>query len=131
MASLKHPEHLKYTKTDEWVRVEGDQATIGITDYAQDQLGDIVYIELPWDQGAQVSHEAKFGDIESVKATSELISPVSGEVVKSNDELKDKPELINDSPYENGWMLVVKMSNPDEVDSLMSAEEYKAYLQDR
>jgi glycine cleavage system H protein len=131
MASLKHPEHLKYTKTDEWVRVEGDQATIGITDYAQDQLGDIVYVELPWDQGASVSHEAKFGDIESVKATSELISPVSGEVVKANDELKDQPELINDSPYENGWMLVVKITNPDEVDSLMSAEEYKAYLQDR
>ncbi len=131
MASLKHPEHLKYTKTDEWVRVEGDQATIGITDYAQDQLGDIVYIELPWDQGASVSHEAKFGDIESVKATSELISPVSGEVVKANDELKDQPELVNDSPYENGWMLVVKMTNPDEIDSLMSAEEYKAYLQGR
>jgi glycine cleavage system H protein len=131
MASLKHPEDLKYTKTDEWVRVEGDQATIGITDYAQDQLGDIVYIELLWDQGAQVSHETKFGDIESVKATSELVSPVSGEVVKANDELKDKPELINDSPYENGWMLVVKMSNPDEVNSLMGAEEYKAYLQGR
>ena len=131
MASLKHPEHLRYSKTDEWVRVEGDQATIGISDYAQDQLGDIVYIELPWDQGASVSHETKFGDIESVKATSELVSPVSGEVVKANDELKDQPELINDSPYENGWMLVVKMSNPDEVDILMSAEEYKAYLQDR
>jgi glycine cleavage system H protein len=131
MASLKHPEHLKYSKTDEWVRLEGDQATIGITDYAQDQLGDIVYIELPWDQGASVSHDDKFGDIESVKATSELFSPVSGEVVKANDELKDQPELINDSPYEDGWMLVVKMSNPDEVDSLMSAEEYEAYLQDR
>ena len=131
MASLKHPEDLKYTKTDEWVRVEGDQATIGITDYAQDQLGDIVYIELPWDQGAQVSHETKFGDIESVKATSELVSPVSGEVVKANDELKDKPELINDSPYENGWMLVVKMSNPEEVNGLMGAEEYNDYLQGR
>jgi glycine cleavage system H protein len=131
MASLKHPEHLKYSKTDEWVRVEGDQATIGITDYAQDQLGDIVYIELPWDQGASVSREGKFGDIESVKATSELISPVSGEVVKANDELKDQPELVNDSPYENGWMLVVKMSNPDEVDSLMSAGEYNAYLEGR
>ena len=131
MASLKHPENLKYSKTDEWVRVEGDQATIGITDYAQDQLGDIVYIELPWDQGASVSHEAKFGDIESVKATSELISPLSGEVVSSNQELKDQPELINDSPYENGWMLVVKMANPDEVASLMSAEEYETYLQGR
>jgi len=131
MASLKHPEYLKYSKTDEWVHVEGDQATIGITDYAQDQLGDIVYVELPWDQGASVSHETKFGDIESVKATSELISPISGEVVKANDELKDQPELINDSPYEDGWMLVVKMTNPDEVDSLMSAEEYNAYLQGR
>jgi len=131
MASLKHPENLKYSKTDEWVRVEGDQATIGITDYAQDQLGDIVYIELPWDQGADLSHETKFGDIESVKATSELISPISGEVVSANQELKDKPELINDNPYEDGWMLVVKMSNPDEVNSLMSAEEYTAYLQGR
>jgi len=131
MASLKHPEYLKYSKTDEWVHVEGDQATIGITDYAQDQLGDIVYVELPWDQGASVSHETKFGDIESVKATSELISPLSGEVVSANQELKDQPELINDSPYEDGWMLVVKMTNPDEVDSLMSAEEYDAYLQGR
>ncbi len=131
MASLKHPENLKYSKTDEWIRVEGDQATIGITDYAQDQLGDIVYIELPWDQGASLSYETKFGDIESVKATSELISPVSGEVVKANEELKDRPELINDSPYEDGWMLVVKMSNPGEVEGLMSAEEYKTYLQGR
>jgi len=131
MASLKHPDNLKYTKTDEWVRVDGDQATIGITDYAQDQLGDIVYIELPWDDGASVSHEDKFGDIESVKATSELISPISGEVVSANQELKDRPELINDSPYEDGWMLVVKMSSPDQLNSLMSAEEYETYLQGR
>ena len=131
MASLKHPGNLKYSKTDEWVRVEGDQATIGITDYAQDQLGDIVYIELPWDGGASVSHEDKFGDIESVKATSELISPISGEVVSANQELKDRPELINDSPYEEGWMLVVKMSSPDEISSLMNAEEYQSYLQGR
>jgi glycine cleavage system H protein len=131
MASLKHPADLKYSKTDEWVRVEGDQATIGITDYAQDQLGDIVYVELPWDAGWTVSHEAKFGDIESVKATSELLSPVSGEVVKVNEALKDTPELINDNPYEDGWMLVVKLSNPAELDSLMNADEYKAYLQGR
>src|SRR5437870_4954901 len=131
MANLNHPKELKYSKTDEWVRVQGDEAVIGITDYAQDQLGDIVYVELPWDAGHSLEHEAKFGDIESVKATSELISPVSGEVVKANEELKDHPELINDSPYENGWMLVVKMSNPAELDSLMNAEEYKAYLQDR
>jgi glycine cleavage system H protein len=131
MASLNHPANLKYSKSDEWVRIEGDQATIGITDYAQDQLGDIVYIELPWDGEQTVTHEAKFGDIESVKATSELISPVSGEVVKSNEALKDRPELINDQPYEDGWMIVVRMSNPTEVDSLMSADEYKKYLEGR
>jgi glycine cleavage system H protein len=131
MANLSHPANLKYSKTDEWVRVEGDQATIGITDYAQDQLGDIVYIELPWDAGASVSHETKFGDIESVKATSELFSPISGEVVKVNEDLKEKPELINDNPYDDGWMIVVKVTNPSELGSLMSADEYKAYLQGR
>lgn len=131
MASLNHPAELKYSKTDEWVRVEGEQATIGITDYAQDQLGDIVYIELPWDAGKNLIHEGKFGDIESVKATSELISPLSGEVVQANDALKDQPELINDNPYQDGWMLVVKMSNPAELDGLMSADEYTAYLEGR
>ncbi len=131
MASLSHPAQLKYSKTDEWVHVEGDQATIGITDYAQDQLGDIVYVELLWNTGENVSHEAKFGDIESVKATSELISPVSGEIVKINEALKDQPELINDTPYDEGWMLVVKLSNPAELDSLMSADQYEAYLQGR
>jgi len=131
MASLNHPANLKYSKTDEWVRIDGDQATIGITDYAQDQLGDIVYIELPWDAGANLAHEGKFGDIESVKATSELFSPISGEVVKANENLKDQPELINDKPYDDGWMLVVKMTNPAELDSLMSADQYKTYLQGR
>lgn len=131
MASLNHPANLKYSKTDEWVRVDGDQATIGITDYAQDQLGDIVYVELPWDAGASLAHEGKFGDIESVKATSELFSPISGEVVKANENLKDRPELINDKPYDDGWMLVVKMADPAELDSLMSADQYKTYLQGR
>jgi len=131
MASLSHPAQLKYSKTDEWIRVEGDQATIGITDYAQDQLGDIVYVEMLRDAGESVAHEAKFGDIESVKATSELVSPVSGEIIKINEALKDQPELINDSPYEDGWMLVVKLSNPAELDSLMSSDQYEAYLQGR
>jgi glycine cleavage system H protein len=131
MGSLNHPANLKYSASDEWVRIEGDQATIGISDYAQDQLGDIVYIELPWDAGASVSHETKFGDIESVKATSELISPISGEVLKVNEDLKEKPELINDNPYEDGWMLVVKIANPAELDNLMSAEKYKDYLKAR
>ena len=131
MANLNHPTNLKYTRTDEWVRVEGDNAVVGITDYAQDQLGDIVYIELPWDASQSVSCEAKFGDIESVKATSELISPVSGEVVKANEALKDQPELINDDPYNEGWMITVKLSNPAELDSLMDSAQYEAYLQGR
>jgi glycine cleavage system H protein len=130
MAGLTHPADLKYTKSDEWVRVEGNQATIGITDYAQDQLGDIVYIELPWDPQTLTS-EDKFGDIESVKATSELISPLSGAVVKANEALKENPELINDSPYDDGWMLVVEIANPAELDSLLSAADYEAYLQGR
>ena len=109
MANLNHPANLKYTRSDEWVRVEGDQATIGISDYAQDQLG----------------------DIESVKATSELISPISGEVVKVNEALKDTPELINDSPYDEGWMIAVKVTKPEELNNLMSAEEYQKYLQGR
>ncbi|MEO8973558.1 MAG: glycine cleavage system protein GcvH [Ktedonobacteraceae bacterium] len=131
MASLNHPANLKYSKSDEWVRVEGENAVIGITDYAQDQLGDIVYIELPWDKSESISSEAKFGDIESVKATSELTSPISGEVVEVNEALKDTPELINDQPYDAGWMVTVKMSNQAELDSLMSADEYKKYLQGR
>lgn len=130
MAGLTHPADLKYTKSDEWVRVEGNQATIGITDYAQDQLGDIVYIELPWD-ARTLSSEDKFGDIESVKATSELVSPLSGEVVKANDALKNNPELINDSPYNDGWMLVIEIANPAELDGLLSASDYEAYLQGR
>ena len=124
MANLNHPKELKYSKTDEWVRIQGDEAVIGITDYAQDQLGDIVYVELPWDAGHSVKQEEKFGDIESVKATSELISPLSGEVVKVNEELKDHPELINDSPYDEGWMLVVKVSDRSELNNLMNADQY-------
>lgn len=129
MASLNHPDNLKYSKTDEWVRVEGDQAIIGITDYAQDQLGDIVYIELPWESGRQIAYEEKFGDIESVKATSELISPVAGEIIKANEELKEHPEYINDDPYDTGWMLVVKFTDPSQLDTLLSPEEYLNHLQ--
>jgi len=131
MANLNHPDNVKYSKTDEWVRVEGDQAIIGITDYAQDQLGDIVYIEIPWEGGQQIAHEEKFGDIESVKATSELISPIAGEIIKANEELKEHPEYINDDPYDKGWMLVMKLTNPAQLDSLMSPEQYLNYLQGR
>jgi glycine cleavage system H protein len=131
MASLNHPANLKYSKTDEWVRLEGDTAVIGITDYAQDQLGDIVYIELPWDAGQDIVDEAKFGDVESVKATSELLSPVSGEIVQANEELKEHPELINDYPYDKGWMLRVKLANLAELDALMDVDKYLEYIQER
>lgn len=131
MAKLNHPANLKYSKSDEWVRVDGNEATIGISDYAQDQLGDIVYLEMLVDSGQKIKSEEKFGDIESVKATSELVSPVSGEVVKTNSALKDRPELINDNPYDEGWMLVVRLSDPAELDNLMSAEQYETYLQGR
>ena len=131
MASLNHPKDLKYSKSDEWVRVEGDEAVIGISDYAQDQLGDIVYIELPWDAGQNVADEVKFGDIESVKATSELISPISGSIISVNQALKETPELINDYPYDKGWMLRIKVTNPAEIDALMDADAYLKYLQGR
>src|SRR5690348_4609118 len=131
MPGLNHPKELKYSKSDEWVRIEGDEAVVGITDYAQDQLGDIVYIELATDVGKTIEHDSKFGDVESVKATSELLSPVSGEVTRVNEALKDTPELVNDTPYGEGWMFAVKLSDPSQLDKLMSAEEYLKYLEGR
>jgi glycine cleavage system H protein len=131
MASLNHPGNLKYSKTDEWVRVEGDEALIGITDYAQDQLGDIVYVEMPWDGGQDIAIGGKFGDVESVKATSELVSPLAGTIVGANIELKEHPELINDYPYEQGWMLRIKLSDLSQLDALLSVDQYLNYLQGR
>lgn len=131
MANLNHPANLKYSKTDEWVLVNGDEATVGITDYAQDQLGDIVYVELKAGEGETVTADKSFGDIESVKATSELISPLSGEIVKVNEKLHDKPELINDDPYHEGWMFVVKLSQPAELNDLMDVQHYLHYLNGR
>ncbi|GCF06569.1 glycine cleavage system H protein [Dictyobacter arantiisoli] len=131
MASLNHPGNLKYSKTDEWVRVEGDEAIIGITDYAQDQLGDIVYVELPWESGQEIAFEEKFGDIESVKATSELVSPLSGNVVSANEDLKENPEYINDYPYDKGWMLRIKFSDASQLDALLDVDQYLEYVQGR
>jgi glycine cleavage system H protein len=114
-----------YTKEHEWVTPDG---TIGITDYAQDQLGDIVFVELPA-PGTKIAQMQKFGEIESVKAVSELFAPVSGEVAERNDDLENNPQWVNDSPYDDGWMLKVKLSDPGEIDKLMSADEYEAFLQ--
>jgi glycine cleavage system H protein len=124
---LPSPGDLRYTKEHEWVRLESDIGTVGITDYAQDQLGDIVFVDLPA-TGTAVSHMQKFGEIESVKAVSELYSPVTGEVVEANAALASSPELVNDSPYGEGWMLRVRLSDPAEVEKLLSAEEYDDFI---
>jgi len=121
--AVPSPTDRRYTKEHEWVRVEDDLGTIGITDYAQDQLGDIVYLELP-SPGTQVKQLDKLGEIESVKAVSDLYSPVSGELVEVNQEVNDRPELVNQSPYEEGWLVRVRLADPAEVDKLLSAEQY-------
>ncbi len=123
------PQDLRYTKEHEWVRVDGETGTIGITDYAQDQLGDIVFVELPA-PGAPMQASQKFGEIESVKAVSELFAPVSGEITEANDALADSPELVNDDPYGDGWMVKVRLSDAAELDGLLSADEYEAFIEE-
>ena len=122
------PPKLRYTKEHEWVLVEDGIGTVGITDYAQDQLGDIVYVTLP-EPGERLSQLAVFGEIESVKAVSELYSPVSGEVVESNGALANKPELVNDSPYGEGWIMKVRLTDDGEVEKLLTADQYRDYIE--
>ena len=117
-------EGLKYSETHEWVKVEGDIAVIGVTDFAQSEMGDITYVDLP-EVDDEVSKDEEFGALESVKASSDLVCPVSGTVVENNAALEDAPELINQDPYEN-WIIKVKMSDPSELDALMDAAAYKA-----
>jgi len=121
------PEQLSYTKDHEWVRVKGDNATIGITDHAQHQLGDVVYVELP-KAGDKFEAAEPFGSVESVKAVSEIYMPVGGTVVEVNDTLNDSPEKVNEDPYGTGWMVVLKMSEPAQVDGLLSSIEYEDYI---
>ena len=120
---MDFPPDLKYTKEHEWVRVEGDVGTVGVTDYAQDQLGDIVYLDLPA-VGATLTQFGKMGEIESVKAVSDLYSPIGGEVVEANREAVDAPELVNSDAYGRGWLIKVRLSDPAELDKLLSAEAY-------
>jgi len=120
------PEDLHYSKDHEWVRVEGDVAVVGITDYAQNSLGDVVYVELP-KVGEQFAANEPFGSVESVKAVSEVFSPVTGEVAGANESLNDEPEKVNQDPYGEGWMIRMKLSNPGEVDSLLTAAEYEDF----
>jgi glycine cleavage system H protein len=120
------PENLHYSKDHEWVRVEGDTAVIGITDHAQNALGDVVYVELP-KAGETFAANESFGSVESVKAVSEVFSPVSGAVTDANAALADEPEKVNQDPYGEGWMIKIKMSAPGEVDSLLAAAEYEDF----
>jgi glycine cleavage system H protein len=122
------PEDNRYAKSHEYVHVEGDIGTIGITDYAQKELGDVVFVELP-QLGTQLEQADELGSIESVKAVSELFAPVSGEVVEVNEALAEKPELVNTDPYGDGWMVRIRLSTPEEVDELMDAEEYEEYVE--
>ncbi|HEX5013969.1 MAG TPA: glycine cleavage system protein GcvH [Candidatus Limnocylindrales bacterium] len=121
------PTDLRYTKDHEWVRVEGDEATVGITDYAAKQLGDIVFVELP-DAGRTFEQHATFGVVESVKAVSDLFSPVSGEVTEANAALAGAPELVNSDPFGEGWMIRVKVAGPAEVEDLLDAAAYDALI---
>jgi glycine cleavage system H protein len=122
-----NPKNLKYHREHVWARVDGDAAVFGITSYAQETLGDIVFIELP-EVGAEVTAGAPYAEVESVKAVSDVYAPLSGSVVEVNEEVVDAPELINESPFEDGWLIKIKLSDPGEQDDLMSAEDYEQLL---
>lgn len=128
---MKIESDLKYTKKDEWVRVEGNVAVIGISDYAQEQLSDIVFLEYLVSEGDEIAKEAEIATIESVKAASEIYSPVSGSVVALNEDLLDVPETVNSDPYGESWMIQIELSDPDELDALMDAEAYQKYVEER
>ena len=124
-----YPKELKYSKEHEWVKTSGKRAIVGITDHAQKELGDVVFVELPT-VGDQVTQGGELGVVESVKAVSEVYAPVSGTVVEVNEGLKDRPETINSDPYEEGWIAIVELADPGELDSLLSADDYKAFVEE-
>ena len=126
---MSTPQGLKYSEEHEWVKVEGNKATVGITAFAQHELGDIVFVELP-EVGAEVTADEPFGSVESVKTVSELYAPVSGKVVEVNEELSDSPEFVNESPYEKAWMVVVEMTDSSELEKLMTAEQYEEMIKE-
>jgi len=124
---MNFPENLKYTKEHEWVSMDGDVATIGVTEFAQSELGDIVFVEIET-EGETLDQNDVFGTIEAVKTVSDLFMPISGEIVAINTDLEDAPESVNESPYENGWMIKIKASDLSEVDGLMDASAYKSLI---
>jgi glycine cleavage system H protein len=125
-----YPEENLYTKDHEWIFIQGDIGIIGITDYAQHELGDVVYVDLP-EVGDTFEANEPFGSVESVKAVSEIFCPISGEVIEVNTKLEDKPELINESPHQKAWMIKLRITNLDELKTLLSAEEYEEYIQEQ
>lgn len=126
---MNAPKELRYSEEHEWVKTEGDKVRVGITDFAQSELGDIVFVELP-EVGDEITADEPFGSVESVKTVSELYAPISGKVVAVNEDLNDSPEFVNESPYEKAWMIVVEPSNPGEVDNLMTAEQYEEMVKE-
>ena len=122
------PTHLRYHQEHEWVKVEGRRATVGISQFAQEALGDIVFVDLP-KVGSQVTAGQAIGELESTKTTSSIYTPVSGTVVEINQQLKDRPEVVNTDPYGEGWMVMIELSDPSEIDRLMTAEQYEAFLE--
>ena len=127
---MEFPEDLRYTREHEWARKKGANVVIGITEFAQDQLGDVVFVELP-SIGDPVKKGESFGVVESTKAVSELFAPISGKVVEVNDPLSDAPETINEDPYEEGWMITIQPSDPAELEQLMDAKAYKAFVEEQ
>jgi len=123
-----YPDNFYYTKDHEWVKTDGDKATVGITDFAQKQLGDVVYVELP-QSGSQLEFHQSMGVIESVKAVSDIFSPISGEIIETNEELNDSPELVNENPHDSGWIVKIKIKDEKELEKLMSASEYEKFLE--
>ena len=121
------PENLKYTEDHEWIKIDGNVATVAVTDFAQGELGDIVYVEIET-EGEEISSGDVFGTVEAVKTVSDLFMPASGTVIEVNSELEDSPEIVNDSPYENGWMIKIELSDPSEIDKLLSADQYKEVI---
>ncbi|HJN02784.1 MAG: glycine cleavage system protein GcvH [Nitrospinota bacterium] len=126
---MEFPESLLYTKEHEWIKVEANEATVGITDYAQKELGDIVFVELP-DVNEELEQSKRFGVVESVKTVSDLFSPLNGKVIEVNTSLEAEPELVNASPFENGWMLKLEIKNKEEIKTLLSAADYKKFVEE-
>jgi glycine cleavage system H protein len=128
---METPENLKYRDTDEWVNVEGTTATVGISDYAQDQLSDIVFVEYNFSAGDEIKKDDVLATIESVKAAGDVLSPVSGKILEVNQNLEDKPETLNEDPFKAGWMCKIEMSKPEELDVMMNASDYIKYCNER